>query len=118
MTTYTFLFFFFSSRRRHTRLQGDWSSDVCSSDLLELGRRQLAQGARGITVSTLFEAQAFAGGGFTDLTWAFPLDPTHLPHVRRIADGGATLRVVPGDLEAAEAVGGKGGGGGRGGGGG
>src|SRR5256885_4077998 len=23
---------FFSSRRRHTRLQGDWSSDVCSSD--------------------------------------------------------------------------------------
>src|ERR1039457_2816086 len=27
------LFDFFSSRRRHTRLQGDWSSDVCSSDL-------------------------------------------------------------------------------------
>src|SRR5256885_938884 len=24
--------YFFSSRRRHTRLQGDWSSDVCSSD--------------------------------------------------------------------------------------
>src|SRR5256885_10012487 len=30
------LCFFFSSRRRHTRLQGDWSSDVCSSDLLAL----------------------------------------------------------------------------------
>src|SRR5256885_5279769 len=28
--------FFFSSRRRHTRLQGDWSSDVCSSDLVAL----------------------------------------------------------------------------------
>src|SRR2546426_7011587 len=28
------MYFFFSSRRRHTRLQGDWSSDVCSSDLL------------------------------------------------------------------------------------
>src|SRR2546426_2558474 len=27
------ILFFFSSRRRHTRLQGDWSSDVCSSDL-------------------------------------------------------------------------------------
>ena len=26
--------FFFSSRRRHTRLVSDWSSDVCSSDLL------------------------------------------------------------------------------------
>src|SRR5436189_2390253 len=28
-----FDFFFFSSRRRHTRYIGDWSSDVCSSDL-------------------------------------------------------------------------------------
>src|SRR3712207_2911577 len=28
-------FFFFSSRRRHTRYWRDWSSDVCSSDLLE-----------------------------------------------------------------------------------
>src|SRR5690348_17758586 len=27
------IFFFFSSRRRHTRWTGDWSSDVCSSDL-------------------------------------------------------------------------------------
>src|ERR1022692_5234729 len=29
---------FFSSRRRHTRLQGDWSSDVCSSDLDQGGK--------------------------------------------------------------------------------
>mgnify|MGYP002266051361 CR=1 FL=1 len=27
------ILFFFSSRRRHTRYSGDWSSDVCSSDL-------------------------------------------------------------------------------------
>src|SRR5256884_1024950 len=27
------MFFFFSSRRRHTRCSRDWSSDVCSSDL-------------------------------------------------------------------------------------
>src|SRR5438093_13438112 len=31
--------FFFSSRRRHTRLVSDWSSDVCSSDLRGLYRR-------------------------------------------------------------------------------
>src|SRR5215510_12937195 len=30
------VFFFFSSRRRHTRWPRDWSSDVCSSDLLRL----------------------------------------------------------------------------------
>src|SRR5690606_39853388 len=29
-------FFFFSSRRRHTRFSRDWSSDVCSSDLVEV----------------------------------------------------------------------------------
>src|SRR5437762_6960108 len=29
-------FFFFSSRRRHTRYIGDWSSDVCSSDLVHV----------------------------------------------------------------------------------
>src|SRR3712207_7633342 len=28
------IYFFFSSRRRHTRYWRDWSSDVCSSDLL------------------------------------------------------------------------------------
>src|SRR5256885_10646412 len=45
--------FFFSSRRRHTRLQGDWSSDVCSSDLggTRLGtrgrQRAQGQGAKG-----------------------------------------------------------------------
>src|SRR5690348_6019356 len=32
--------FFFSSRRRHTRWTGDWSSDVCSSDLLLHYRRR------------------------------------------------------------------------------
>src|SRR5882724_13542120 len=45
-------FFFFSSRRRHTRCLSDWSSDVCSSDLLAawpqgdpLSRRYVGRGA-------------------------------------------------------------------------
>src|SRR5437867_6221358 len=48
--------FFFSSRRRHTRSYGDWSSDVCSSDLVDrrAGRRRhldhLAGGARELEV--------------------------------------------------------------------
>src|SRR5438477_774656 len=41
-----FLFFFFSSRRRHTRLTCEWSSDVCSSDLLTARPRDAAA-ARG-----------------------------------------------------------------------
>src|SRR2546430_11445617 len=37
------LFFFFSSRRRHTRFDCDWSSDVCSSDL-GIAQHRLQQG--------------------------------------------------------------------------
>src|SRR2546429_2563534 len=36
--------FFFSSRRRHTRCSRDWSSDVCSSDLIEVLGLDLADG--------------------------------------------------------------------------
>src|SRR5690625_1414035 len=35
--SYCLFMFFFSSRRRHTRWPRDWSSDVCSSDLAEIG---------------------------------------------------------------------------------
>src|SRR2546430_8825018 len=39
MSSFMFCFFFFSSRRRHTRFDCDWSSDVCSSDLVLLRSR-------------------------------------------------------------------------------
>src|SRR5262249_60010409 len=38
--------FFFSSRRRHTRLVSDWSSDVCSSDLSRPSRLRALIGKR------------------------------------------------------------------------
>src|SRR5256885_7308648 len=41
--SFILIFFFFSSRRRHTRLQGDWSSDVCSSDLAQCDRVTASQ---------------------------------------------------------------------------
>src|SRR2546422_8368332 len=42
------LFFFFSSRRRHTRCSRDWSSDVCSSDLfVNLGGCSIRLSSRG-----------------------------------------------------------------------
>src|SRR5688500_19780700 len=40
------LIFLFSSRRRHTRIQGDWRSDVCSSDLFQ-GRMEWGPRALG-----------------------------------------------------------------------
>src|SRR3989442_9313324 len=38
------VFFFFSSRRRHTRCGRDWSSDVCSSDLFRSSMEYTLQG--------------------------------------------------------------------------
>src|SRR5690625_1568207 len=45
-------FFFFSSRRRHTRWPRDWSSDVCSSDLREGDHAQYAERAPGPGLAT------------------------------------------------------------------
>src|SRR5437899_12389192 len=42
--------FFFSSRRRHTRCLSDWSSDVCSSDLVKVeikGQKVFVEGPKG-----------------------------------------------------------------------
>src|SRR5258705_12243540 len=59
-----FFFFFFSSRRRHTRCLSDWSSDVCSSDLVD--RAQVVQRSR-LTVDDIctidLEANQLEGKG-------------------------------------------------------
>src|SRR2546427_3667670 len=44
IATVSLRFFFFSSRRRHTRFDCDWSSDVCSSDLRHKGVDALRPG--------------------------------------------------------------------------
>src|SRR5256885_2154242 len=59
--------FFFSSRSRHTRLQGDWSSDVCSSDLAEallcrLTRAEAAVVVNNNAAATLLVLAALAAG--------------------------------------------------------
>ncbi len=67
---------------------------------IEVGERQRALGARGITVSTLPEARIFADHGFDDITWAFPLIFVRLEEVVELAQR-VTLRLV---VDSAEAV--------------
>src|SRR5579863_5767393 len=55
-------FFFFSSRRRHTRWTGDWSSDVCSSDLVEIAPGSLLQLPSGVSTAPLDLASNPAAG--------------------------------------------------------
>ncbi|MFF7969837.1 alanine racemase [Streptomyces sp. NPDC007905] len=52
-----------------------------------------------ITVSTLAEAEAFAGGGYTDITYAVGIDPHKLPRVIALLRRGVALRVL---LDSAE----------------
>src|SRR5215213_1279448 len=64
--------FFFSSRRRHTRLVSDWSSDVCSSDLHAAGVAPSAQ-----AVSWLANAQCDDGGWQFDKPYRPARDNQH-----------------------------------------
>src|SRR5437764_11588312 len=72
--------FFFSSRRRHTRYIGDWSSDVCSSDLrLSLSPKHTSDFRRSgsvrkyVWVRAKVGTAALAGGIITPVvTWAHP----------------------------------------------
>jgi D-serine deaminase-like pyridoxal phosphate-dependent protein len=70
---------------------------------IELAERQRALGAAGMTVSTLYEARVFAGHGFTDITWAFPVILSRLAEVRELASR-VTLRVVADSPKAVDAL--------------
>src|SRR4051794_30528336 len=83
--TSRFVFFFFSSRRRHTRWTGDWSSDVCSSDLTVAGvqlNRFCASGLEAVNVA----AQKVASG-WEDLVFAGGVES--MSRVPMGSDGGA-----------------------------
>src|SRR5690242_6304916 len=60
------LVFFFSSRRRHTRLTCDWSSDVCSSDLVQQAADASFPGEEALSVACLL---ALTGGYLESYTW-------------------------------------------------
>src|SRR5256886_10219918 len=97
--------FFFSSRRRHTRFDCDWSSDVCSSDLeardlettlrrqpLVAGRTERLPAKRGLEVA------GFTAMGLSSLLIVFALAGDVL-HVRAwLGVGGSQLTVVGGAM--------------------
>jgi D-serine deaminase-like pyridoxal phosphate-dependent protein len=60
---------------------------------VEVADLQRDHGARGVTVSTLYEARVFADHGVDDITWAFPFIPSRLDEARRLAER-VTLRIT------------------------
>src|SRR5256886_13127521 len=75
--------FFFSSRRRHTRFDCDWSSDVCSSDLFEA----VDPGTGGV----LSQSSVTATAGFTQGT-AFTVPASGAVRLRFGGSGGPRAR--------------------------
>src|SRR6266436_1959503 len=92
------LWFFFSSRRRHTRCSRDWSSDVCSSDLAEFDD----QGARGDEAGDLRTAE------FGQQAEDLPVNRLFAEPRARIEvtadDGGLDAGVERGGIEGDEAA--------------
>jgi D-serine deaminase-like pyridoxal phosphate-dependent protein len=66
---------------------------------IEIGKRQRELGAKGITVSTFYEAEQFAKAGFNDITWAFPIPPVYSAPAVELAKNVA-FRVVIDSREA------------------
>ena len=67
---------------------------VKTSKCAEVVRRQLSAGARGITVSTLKEAEQFATAGIGDILYAVGIAPAKLDHALRLAREGVRLTLL------------------------
>src|SRR3989454_7141493 len=90
-------FFFFSSRRRHTRLQGDWSSDVCSSDVCFMPWVRLHAVRSYYDMIRVLEE-------FPGIRPTFNLTATLIEQIRAYEAGATdlfreTARIPPGDLD-------------------
>lgn len=77
---------------------------VKTSKCVEVARRQLAAGARGITVSTLKEAEQFFQAGFDDILYAVSLAPQKVAAALDLRRRGCQLQVVVDSMAAARAL--------------
>jgi D-serine deaminase-like pyridoxal phosphate-dependent protein len=77
---------------------------VKTAKCVEVARRQRAAGARGITVSTLKEANEFFAAGFDDILYAVGLAPQKIGPAFDLVRRGARLKVVLDSVPAAQAL--------------
>lgn len=68
---------------------------------IEIGKEQVKLGAKGITVSTFYEATKFADAGFTDITWALPIPYDYVDDALNLSDK-IIFRVLVDSIEAIE----------------
>lgn len=77
---------------------------VKTSKCVEIAARQRAGGARGITVSTLREAEEFFAAGFSDILYAVCIAPNKVPHALALRQRGCALQILLDSVSAAAEV--------------
>ena len=77
---------------------------VKTSKCIEVARRQQAAGARGITVSTLKEAEQFFAAGFADILYAVCIAPDKLDRALALCRRGCALTLLVDSVTAAQAI--------------
>ncbi len=70
---------------------------------IEIAKKQQSLGAKGITVSTFYEAEQFAAAGFNDITWAIPLPPIFAEKAVELSQK-ITLRLIIDSIESKDAL--------------
>jgi D-serine deaminase-like pyridoxal phosphate-dependent protein len=77
---------------------------VKTAKSVEIARAQGAAGSRGITVSTLAEAEYFFGNGFTDILYAVGISSSKLPRALDLVRRGCRLKITTDNRESAHAI--------------
>jgi len=77
---------------------------VKTTKCIDVVRAQIAAGARGITVSTLKEAEAFFAAGVEDILYALSIVPAKLPRALALRRQGCDLKLVVDNPTAASAI--------------
>ena len=77
---------------------------VKAAKCIPVAKAQMAAGARGITVSTLKEAEQFFAAGFTDILYAVGMAPHRLKQAAGLLAGGCGLKIVADSAECAAAI--------------
>jgi D-serine deaminase-like pyridoxal phosphate-dependent protein len=93
-----------SMQERMNGLSVRFRPHVKTSKCLEVVQAQLSAGARGITVSTLKEAENFFAAGITDILYAVSIVPSKLPRVMALRNRGCDLKIIVDNASAAMGI--------------
>jgi D-serine deaminase-like pyridoxal phosphate-dependent protein len=91
-------------QRRANSLGVSFRPHVKTSKCTRVAQAQLAAGARGITVSTLKEAEQFFESGITDILYAVSMAPEKLPRALALMRRGCELKIITDNLQSAAAI--------------